>query len=107
MKKIKNNEKVKWIIMKPTACIKCEIGQDWYLSEFEISFAVNECYPDYIEIQNWIMENIDGQELNIEKANILIYEMLKNEYDPDYLQIKNRVKGNKVHFDVEVITEEN
>lgn len=97
---LKNTQKISNIIMKPSAITKCEIGQDWYKHDFEIDFTPADLYPDYMEEEAWIMENIDGKELNIEDAVNILYEHLEKVYDPDKLQITDYIAGNKVHFDV-------
>lgn len=97
---IENTQKIKKIIMKPTAITKCEIGQDWYQNCFEIVFIPNESYPDYMQVEAWIMQNIDGKELNIEDAVNNIYRYLYDVYSPKELHVIDKVVGNKVHFDV-------
>jgi len=100
MNKIKNTQKINKIIMKPMAYTKCAIGQDWYKNELEIVFVPALCYPDYIEVNEWIMEHIDGKELNIEDVIDYIYKFLTEEYQPQSLTIKNNIAGCKTHFDV-------
>lgn len=100
MNKIKNTQKIKKITMKPVAYTKCAIGQDWYKNELEIVFVPALYYPDYIEVSKWIMEHIDGKELNIEDVNDYIYKFLNEEYQPQSLTIKNSIVGCKTHFDV-------
>lgn len=100
MNKIKNTQKINKITMKPVAYTKCAIGQDWYKNELEIVFVPALYYPDYIEVNEWIMENIDGKELNIEDVNDHIYKFLTEEYHPQSLTIKNSIVGCKTHFDV-------
>lgn len=101
MTKIQNNEHVKSIIMKPTAYTKCKIGQDWYKCEFEAKFTPGDCYPDYIEVNSFVMNEIDGKELNIEEATRILYEFLMA-YNPQGLEVTNHINGCKTHFDVDV-----
>lgn len=105
MKKLKNKEKITCIEMHPTAYLKCQLGQDWYKSEYDIHFVPGECYPDYTEVQEFIAKDIDGRELNIEEALGMIYDKLLEEYNPEKLSIICRVHGCKTHFDVEVLKE--
>ena len=104
MTRIENKEKVSCIIMKPTAFTKCKIGQDWYKCEFEVKFVPLNCYPDYMEVNSFIMDNIDGFELNIEEAARILYDYLA-EYRPLALSVTNHIKGCKTHFDVDVTIE--
>lgn len=100
MTKIENTQGITKIIMKPVAYTKCAIGQDWYKNELEIIFIPRNYYPDYIEVNEWIMTNIDGKEFNIEDVVDSIYKYLTEEYQPDTLTIKNNIVGCKTHFDV-------
>lgn len=100
MTRIENRQEILTITMKPVAFTKCQIGQDWYKNELEIVFWPDRCYPDYMEVEAWIMENIDGHELNIEDVVEKVYNFLDSEYKPKSLSIVDNVKGNKVHFDV-------
>ena len=104
MEKIDNKENVTRIIMKPTACVKCHIGQDWYQCNFEVIFLPDKYYPDYIKVQNYIMDEIDGKELNIEQAAKMLYDHL-NKYEPFDLVVTNHITGCKSHFDVDVTVE--
>ena len=100
MTRIENMEEIKIIVMKPTACTLCAIGQDWYTSHLTIEFTPDKYYPDYIEIQDWIMKEIDGKEMNIEQVVEQIYGFIKHEYLPKELKVTNHVTGCKSHFDV-------
>lgn len=101
MNMIPNKEKVSRIIMKPTAFTKCKIGQDWYKSIFEVEFIPGDCYPDYIEVNRFVMEHIDGKELNIEEATEILRDFLSC-YNPKNLIVTNHIIGCKTHFDVDV-----
>lgn len=98
---IYNKEEVTHIKMKPTACVKCQIGQDWYQSIFEVDFFPDKYYPDYMEICQFIREEIDGKELNIEEAAKLLLDFLRK-YEPSYVSVINHVTDCKTHFDVDV-----
>ena len=100
--KIKNNEGVTKIIMKPTAFVKCKIGQDWYKCEFLVEFIPGEYYPDYMQVNSFVMEEIDGEEMNIEEAAKALKDFLL-QYEPERLSITNSIHGCKTHFDVDVI----
>ena len=100
MNKIINKENITSIVMKPTAYVKCCIGQDWFKNELEITFIPYECYPDYIQVRDWIMNNIDGREMNIEQVVSEIYNMLVNEYNPSYLRVAANIVDSNSHFDV-------
>lgn len=104
MTKIENKENVSVITMMPTAYTKCKIGQDWYKCQFECIFIPDACYPDYMEVNEYIMQNIDGKELNIEEAARLLYDHLV-QYEPKSLKIINHIRGCKTHFDVDVVIE--
>lgn len=99
---LQNNEKITKITMKPTAITKCRIGQDWYKNHLEVEFYPGKSYPDYMQVETWIMDNIDGAELNIEEVVDMLYDYFKETYKPQKLTVRDYVTGNKVHFDVVV-----
>ena len=101
--RIENTQGIDEIIMRPRACCKCVIGEDWYINEFKITFVPDGCYPDYMDVNKWIMGNVDGKALNIEDAVKILYDHLMQEYHPKRLEISTDVKGAKTHFDVTVI----
>ena len=102
MNKINNSQRVRRIVMKPTAITKCVIGGDWYRNNLTIIFCASESYPDYMQVNEWVMKNIDGKELNIEDVAYMIYNMLEREFKPISLRVIDVVKGCKTHFDVVV-----
>lgn len=101
MEKIKNTQEITEIIMKPVAFTKCKIGQDWYKNRFKINFVPYAFYPDYMEVNEFVMKEIDGKEFNIEDAVDEIYTYLLR-YEPTYLQVTDYIENCKTHFDVEV-----
>lgn len=105
MKKLKNIEKVTSITMYPFAYTKCQIGQDWYKNQFEVYFIPDNYYPDYMEVEQFIQEKIEGKELNIEQASRILYDFLFEEYKPHSIRVINHIHGCKTHFDVDVAIE--
>lgn len=102
MNKLPNVEKVAEIVMKPFAYTMCQIGQDWFRNSFEVVFVPGDCYPDYMEVEKYVQENIEGKELNIEQAARLLYDFLHDEYNPRQLTVYNHIKDCKTHFDVDI-----
>lgn len=98
---IKNTQDITSIVMKPVSINKCEIGQDWYKNELEVEFTPHDKYPDYTEVYEFVMREIDGKELNIEDVVDILYKHLL-EYSPLYLKVTSHVRGCKTHFDVDV-----
>lgn len=102
MTKLDNCQRINVITMKPVAYTKCAIGQDWYRNQLEITFVPGECYPDYMEVNAWIMKEIDGKEFNIEDVVYEVYDFLAREYQPQRLRVVDNIIGCKTHFDVVV-----
>lgn len=100
MNRIKNEQKIKVIKMFPDAYTRCELGGDFYKNELEVIFEPDSCYPDYTEVQEWIMSNIDGKDMNIEDVVNEVYKFLTSEYKPKSLKIINRIADCRTHFDV-------
>lgn len=101
--KIKNTQKISFIEMHPIAFTKCQIGQDWYKNKLSITFIPRDVYPDYMDIDKWIREKIDGHELNIEDVVSAIYDFIRDEYNPKDISVRDDVSGCKTHFDVTVV----
>lgn len=99
MQKIANTQEVRKITMYPVAQTKCVIGGDWYTNSLMIHFCPRDSYPDYTEVQSWIMENIDGKALNIEDVVDMIHTMMSS-FKPSYLLVRDRVENCKTHFNV-------
>lgn len=100
MNQINNVQGITKIIMSPIAYTKCKLGQDWYENKLTVEFIPDSYYPDYTEVTNWLMKNIDGQELNIEDVVDNLYQFLSVNYCPKHLKITDCITNCKTHFDV-------
>lgn len=100
MTKIPNTQDIKNIKMFPVAFTKCGIGGDYYKNELEVAIVPDKVYPDYTEVQEWTMHKLDGQTLNIEDVVSIIYDFIKETYEPKSIHIVNHVTGCRTHFDV-------
>lgn len=105
MERLKNDQGITKIVMKPVAFTKCIIGQDWFKNDLEVEMIPGDCYPDYMQIQGFVMDQIDGHELNIEDVVDILYDMIKTEFHPAYLKVTDYIRGSKTHFDV-IVTKE-
>lgn len=103
--KIRNNEGISKIVMKPFAECLCAIGRDWYHIEFEVTFMPSKYYPDYMDISKFISDNISGKEMNIETAVDVLGTMINKDYQPHMLTVKGIVNKVVTHFPVEVVKE--
>ena len=101
LNKLKNSQGIHCITMEPVAQTMCVLGGDWYSNQLTILFYPGDYYPDYTEVQEWIMESIDGKELNIEDVVNKVYLELKK-LEPRQLRVIDRVRNCKTHFDVTV-----
>lgn len=99
MEFLKNVEEISKITMEPAAVSKCKIGGDWYRHKFRIEFEPGDVYPDYIEVNEYVMKMIDGKDLNIEEAVDILYKHLTC-YQPKSLKVVDEIRGCKTHFDV-------
>lgn len=103
--KIENTQNISKIIMKPWTIFKCQIGQDWFKNNLTIEFVPDKCYPDYMDVVEYMKDEIDGAEMNIEDMLDKVYTWLNETYSPKSLKITDTVIGSKTHFDVTVIKE--
>ena len=100
--KIENRQGITNIVMKPKAICFCPLGDDWYTNEFEITFAPNQYFPDYCDIEKYLNEEIRGKELIIEDAVSKLYEYLKKTYYPMTLVVTSYVNDVTSHSPVVV-----
>lgn len=104
VERIENREGVSTITMWPKAFAMCRIGQDWYENNFEAVFEPGDYYPDYMAVDRFIRENIDGKALNIEEAARLLFDYLMK-YAPNRLRVTDHIRSCKTHFPVDVTIE--
>lgn len=97
---IENKEKVKYIEMYPKARCFCPIGKAWYTNRFKVSVFPRDCYFDYLDVENFIKEEIEGKSLTIEGACKKLYDYLKK--DVEDIQVESHV-NDAVHFPVKVL----
>ena len=100
---IKNEQKIKQIIMRPKAICYCPLGNDWYTNNFKISFFPDKTFPDYCDIEKYLNENIRGKKLIIEDAINILYQYLQVTYQPKELQVVSEIYDAESHSPVTVI----
>lgn len=101
---IENTFGISKIEIKTNAKCFCPIGRDWYTSQFLIEFVPAKQIPDYCKVDSFIDEAINGKNLIVEEAVIVLYSYFKREYDPQYLKVTATVSDAK-HSAVTVIKE--
>lgn len=79
---VKNEYGISMIEISAEAKSYCPLGHDWYTNHFKISFFPDQFIPDYCEVDDWIKQNINGQELIIEAAVDKLHRHLCEKYDP-------------------------
>lgn len=102
MTRIENKEGVSKIVMRPIVYCLCDLGGDWYSLEIEIEMKPVGAYPDYMEVQDFLMRCVDGKRLNIEEALLITKKELEIWFPDAEIVVKGVVKNAKTHFDVEV-----
>ena len=100
--RLANKEGITMIEMHPSAICRCKIGRDLYTNKFTAWFTPGKCYPDYMDVNEWVLKNIDSKDLNIEEAVDLLFGYLMEEYSPVSLTVETRVEDVKTHFPVVV-----
>lgn len=89
--KQENKQNIAEIVMKPTAICFCPLGDDWYTNEFYITIEPDKYFPDYCDIEKYLNGNIRGKSLIIEDAVGMVYDYIKNEYEPKTIQVVSYV----------------
>ena len=99
---LENTQGIDKITMRPVVHNKCVIGGDWYTNQLTIVFCPRRYYPDYMQVQEWLMKEVDGKDYNIEDVVSKVYHFLDRIYEPSSLEVTTEVVGCKTHFDVKV-----
>lgn len=118
----KNTQKITQIIFEPkNACHNlCPLGQLYcdklakngekrllphYTNRFKITIVPDEFVCDYIDVEEWITNNINDETLIIEDAVSMLYDYITTTYNPKELRVESYV-NDAVHGSVTVIREE-
>ena len=121
MGKFKNKQKISSIVFEPKeACHNlCPLGQLYcdeiaeegekpklahYTNNFKITMIPGDEICDYLDIEKWIRKNLNDMTLVIEDAVSMLYDYIKNEYNPKYLKVQSDV-SDAVHGPVCVTKE--
>ena len=103
----KNTQKITKIIFEPkTTHNFCPLGQLYcdelekngspkmlphYTNHFRITFIPGEFVCDYIDVEKWIVANINDKNLIIEDAVTVLYDYVNETYKPTYLKVETYV----------------
>lgn len=103
----KNTQKITKIIFEPkTTHNFCPLGQLYcdelekngspkmlphYTNHFRITFIPGEFVCDYIDVEKWIVANINDKKLIIEDAVTVLYDYVNETYRPRYLKVETYV----------------
>lgn len=79
----------------------CTIGKKWCTYQFAIAMEPDAVIPDYLEVEQYMEDNIEGQQMTIEVAVTTVADYIANEYKPKYLQVSVYCDDAK-HFPVNV-----
>lgn len=104
----KNTQKISKIVFspkEPSHCL-CPLGQLFcdktakkgkkallphYTNNFTIEFTPGEVICDYLDVEDWIRENIDNETLTIEDSVAMLYGYLETTYKPAHLKVTSDV----------------
>lgn len=76
---IENNENVKTVEMFPQVKCFCPLGKDWYTNKLHITLEITDYYIDYLDVQKFLKEEVEGHGFTIEGACKKIYDFLKEQ----------------------------
>lgn len=101
VKMITNNENIVEIKMYPTARCFCPLGKAWYTNNFTATVKTGSGYPDYLDVQQYITDHIEGHSLTIEAACNELRTYLDSMEGVMDCEVKSEV-CDAAHFAVEV-----
>lgn len=103
----KNTQKVTKIVFEPLVTHNfCPLGQllcdrlakdgskkllPHYTNHFKITMIPGEYVCDYVDVEDWIKENINNENLIIEDCVTLLFDYVYDTYKPTYLKVETHV----------------
>lgn len=88
---VKNKYGIRNISIDAQAKCYCPLGRDWCTNHFTIDIEVAEDIPDYVKLDEWISENINGHSMIIEEATAAVYQHVMDEYSPYSCTVRSYV----------------
>lgn len=88
---VKNNYGIRNISIDAEAKCFCPLGNDWYTNQFTIDIEVAHDIPDYVVLDKWIAEHINGRSMIIEEATAAVYQHVMETYQPYSCTVRSYV----------------
>lgn len=77
-----------------------------YTNKFTITFNPGKVICDYLDVEDWIQENLNDETLTIEDAVSMLFDHLQKTYEPVHLLVESFV-DDALHGSVVVRKESN
>ena len=91
MAKFENRYGVRKIVYKQKCRCFCPIGKTDYTNEFTVTMEPAEIIPDYCEIDKFIRECLEGENLVIEEAASKLKKKLIEDVHPSWIMVESAV----------------
>ena len=62
-----------------------------YINNFTIEFTPGKVICDYLDVEEWIRENIDNETLTIEDSVSKLFDYVASTYEPAHLKVTSEV----------------
>ncbi len=97
---IKNNENIRKVEMFPAIKLFCPLGEDWYTNKLHIVLGIYDDYADYMDVQKFIKEEVEGKAYTIEGTCKKLYDYFKEQgFEDIYIEAE---ASDGAHFPVKV-----
>ena len=97
---IRNDNNISMIQFNQNIQAFCPMGHDFYTNHITVSFCPGDLIPDYCDVEKF-MRSLAGKELIIEDVVGIVFDYLKENYQPENLAVTSTV-DDAVHFPVKV-----
>lgn len=82
----------------------CPIGKSFCTYEIDASMSPDATIPDYMEVEGYVNNSINGKDLTMEDAAAMVRDYLVNEYRPKRVSV-SLTCNDAVHMPATVVAE--
>lgn len=95
--KVENKYKVHRLEYNASAFVFCPLGKDWGRVEIKAEIYPAAWLPDYVDVDNFIVENLEGSTHITEEVGYLVFDFLVKMLEPVDLRVTVHSVNDSMH----------